>query len=401
MKFRLTTLSSAALALLAVGCGSDDGPAINVLPAGITEYGVTEYAATAPGSGTTAASQDLLSAGLGKTGLGSAAAPAYADPLNPTALELRRNAIHANYRAILDPSANGGYGSLYGPNIDNAGNDTLGEGLIPGKEYIASIDDGSGKKKVVVAVQIPASFDVGNPCIVAGPSSGSRGVYGSIGSASEWGLKHGCAVALTDAGKGVGLYDPTDDTVNQIDGTRATRTAAGALSIFAADITDSVRAAFNAAFPNRLAVKHAHSQMNPEKDWGSDTLVSIRYALYALNQEYGQSLPFRTDREARFNASNTLVIAGSVSNGGAAVLRAAEQDTRWPDRRRRHLRAERSAVGQQRLRRAGRGRRCADHRQAADRCLHLCQHLPALRGAGAGRHDGRDLRLQLHDADRR
>jgi hydroxybutyrate-dimer hydrolase len=327
MKFRLTTLSSAALALLAVGCGSDDGPAINVLPAGITEHGVTEYAATAPGSGTTAASQDLLSAGLGKTGLGTAAAPAYADPLNPTALELRRNAIHANYRAILDPSANGGYGSLYGPNIDNAGNDTLGEGLIPGKEYVASIDDGSGKKKVVVAVQIPASFDVGNPCIVTGPSSGSRGVYGSIGSASEWGLKHGCAVALTDAGKGVGLYDPTDDTVNQIDGTRATRAAAGALSTFAADITDSVRAALNAAFPNRLAVKHAHSQMNPEKDWGSDTLVSIRYALYALNQEYGQSLPFRTDREARFNARNTLVIAGSVSNGGAAVLRAAEQDS--------------------------------------------------------------------------
>ncbi|MBL0299662.1 MAG: hydrogenase [Betaproteobacteria bacterium] len=329
MNFRLTTLSAAALALLAAGCGGSDDPdaVINVLPAGFTEHGMQQYGATAPGAGTTAASQDLLTAGLGKTGLGAAAAPAYADPLNPTALELRRNAIHANYRAILDFSANGGYGRLYGPNIDNAGNNTLGEGLIPGKEYIASIDDGSGKKKVVVAVQIPASFDVDNPCIVAGPSSGSRGVYGSIGSAAEWGLKRGCAVALTDAGKGVGLYDPTDDTVNQIDGTRATRAAAGALSFFAADITDSVRTAFNAAFPNRLAVKHAHSQMNPEKDWGSDTLASIRYALYALNQEYGQSLAFGMDREARFNAANTLVIAGSVSNGGAAVLRAAEQDS--------------------------------------------------------------------------
>ena len=117
MNFRLTTLSAAALALLAAGCGGSDDPdaVINVLPAGFTEHGMQQYGATAPGAGTTAASQDLLTAGLGKTGLGAAAAPAYADPLNPTALELRRNAIHANYRAILDFSANGGYGRLYGP----------------------------------------------------------------------------------------------------------------------------------------------------------------------------------------------------------------------------------------------------------------------------------------------
>jgi hydroxybutyrate-dimer hydrolase len=328
MYFRLNPLSSAAVALLLIGCGGSDDPApvINALPAGFTAHGVTQYAATTPGDGSTAATQDLLTAGLGKTGLGAGAAPAYADPLNPTALELRRNAIHANYRAILDPSANGGYGRLYGPNIDNAGNDTLGEGLIPGKEYIASIDDGSGRKKVVVAVQIPASFDVANPCIVAGPSSGSRGVYGSIGSAAEWGLKRGCAVTLTDAGKGVGLYDPMDDTVNRIDGTRATRSVAGALTFFAADIADNVRALFNAAFPNRLAVKHAHSQMNPEKDWGRDTLDSIRFAFYALNEEYGPAAPDGMSRTVRFDAANTLVIAGSVSNGGAAVLRAAEQD---------------------------------------------------------------------------
>lgn len=328
MKFRLSSLASAVLALLAVACGGSDDPdtAINVLPAGVTEHSVTTYTATTPGAGTTAATQDLLTAGLGKTGLGGTT-PAYVDGRNPTALELRRNAIFANYRGILDPSAKGGYGSLYGPNLDSAGKDTQGEGLIPGKEYVASIDDGSGQKRVVVAVQIPASFDVDNPCIVAGPSSGSRGVYGSIGSAAEWGLKRGCAVTLTDAGKGIGLYDLADDTVNRIDGTRATRSDAGALSFFAAHIGDSVRAAFNAAFPNRLAVKHAHSQMNPEKDWGNDTLVSIRYALYALNQEFGQSLAFGMHREARFNAANTLVIAGSVSNGGSGVLRAAEQDT--------------------------------------------------------------------------
>ncbi len=330
MKTRNRTLVAAALPLLAMGCGGggDSGaPTVaSVLPAGMVQQSITQFSATAPGSGTTAATQDLLTAGLGRTGLGAAAAPAYADPLNPTALELRRNAIYANYRAILDFSVNGGYGSLYGPNIDNAGNDTLGEGLIPGKEYVATIDDGSGRKQVVVAVQIPASFDVTRPCIVAGPSSGSRGVYGAIATAGEWGLKRGCAVALTDAGKGVGLYDPADDSVNRIDGTRATRGVAGALSMFAADIADNVRALFNIAFPNRLAIKHAHSQRNPEKDWGQDTLASIRYALHALNQEYGAAIPGGTGKEVRFTAANTMVIAGSASNGGAAVLRAAEQD---------------------------------------------------------------------------
>ena len=56
--------------------------------------------------------------------------------MNPTTVELRRNAIYANYRAILDPSAYGGYGRLYGPNIDLTGADRLGEGLVPGKEYM-------------------------------------------------------------------------------------------------------------------------------------------------------------------------------------------------------------------------------------------------------------------------
>jgi hydroxybutyrate-dimer hydrolase len=327
MKTRHLTIPAALLSALASGCGSSEDSqalSLSVLPAGVTQHSATLYGATTPGAGDTAATQDLLTAGLGKTGLG-VAAPAYADALNPTALELRRNGIHANYRGVLDPSAKGGYGLLYGPNLDAAGGDTRGEGLVPGKEYIASIDDGSGRKRVVIAVQIPAAFDLDKPCIVAGPSSGSRGVYGSIGSAAEWGLKRGCAVALTDAGKGVGLYDPKDDSVNRIDGTRATRSAAGALSFFAAEMTDGVRALFNTVFPNRVAIKHVHSQMNPEKDWGTDTLTSIRYALYALNQEYAATVDGA--KVARFNASNTLVIAGSVSNGGAAVLRAAEQDT--------------------------------------------------------------------------
>lgn len=315
LRWVMTAVSVAALA----ACGSS-GPS-NDLPTGIKQISATDYPATTVGTGATAATQDLLTGGVGKTGLGAAAAPAYADPANPTAAELRRNALYSNYRGILDPSAKGGYGLLYGPNVTADGQVTAGEGLIPGREYLAVLDDGSGRKQTVIAVQVPDSFDRNNPCIVLGPSSGSRGVYGAIGTAGEWGLKKGCAVALTDAGKGVGLHNLADDTVNRIDGTRATRTVAGALSFFAANLTDAARAAFNAAFPNRIAIKHAHSQQNPEKDWGQDTLAAARYALYVLNERYGAP----GDR-VPFTSGNTLVIAGSASNGGAASLRAAEQD---------------------------------------------------------------------------
>ena len=225
MEFKLGRNRAAARTAAAIGvaggflsaCGGDDFMATNNLPTGVTQQSITVYSATTPASGTTAATQDLLTAGLGKTGLASAVAPAYADPLNPTALELRRNAFHSNYRGLVDPSAGGGFGTLYGPNVDVNGV-AAGEGMIPGREYIGTLDDGSGKKRVTIAVQIPDSFNQAAPCLVLGPSSGSRGVYGALATASDWGLKHGCAVALTDAGKGIGLYDMMDDTVNRIDG---------------------------------------------------------------------------------------------------------------------------------------------------------------------------------------
>src|SRR6266446_1792530 len=72
-------------------------------------------------------SNDLLTAGLGKTGLGSATAPGFADPLHPTAEELRRSAIYNNYRALIDPTPGGGYGTLYGPNVTAAGTVTPSE----------------------------------------------------------------------------------------------------------------------------------------------------------------------------------------------------------------------------------------------------------------------------------
>jgi hydroxybutyrate-dimer hydrolase len=267
---------------------------------------------------------DLLTAGLGAAGL-QGALPAFANPLAPTAAELRRAAIYNNYRALVDVTSNGGYGRLYGPQVAADGS-TVGTGKVAGAEYIAYADDGSGQRNVTMMVQVPAAFDAKAPCIVAAPSSGSRGVYGAIGTAGEWGLKRGCAVAYTDKGTGNGVHDLQADTVNLIDGTRADATAAGLDSNFSAALTPAERAAFLAATPNRFAVKHAHSKQNPERDWGRHTLEAIEFAFYVLNERYsprtGTGLTV-----AQIRPHNTLVIASSVSNGGGASLAAAEQDT--------------------------------------------------------------------------
>jgi len=268
-------------------------------------------------------SDDLLTAGLGKTGL-QGAAPAFGNPLAPTAAELRRNAIHTNYRAVLDITTAGGYGSFYGPNIDKDGNDTRGEGKVAGCEHLAFADNGSGRENVTLMVQIPASFDPDRACIVTATSSGSRGIYGAIGASGEWGLKRGCAVAYTDKGNGNGLHDLMTDAVGLIDGTRVAADAAGAASHFTAKLSDSERAVFNVAFPNRVAFKHAHSQRNPEADWGKHTLQAIVFAFYMLNEQYGT--PGHKGKRIVLDRKNTLVIASGISNGGGAALAAAEQD---------------------------------------------------------------------------
>ncbi|RQS70093.1 D-(-)-3-hydroxybutyrate oligomer hydrolase [Burkholderia sp. Bp8963] len=273
------------------------------------------------------ASDDLLTAGLGKTGLASATPPGFANPARPTAAELRRLAIWSNYRALVDMTANGGYGRFWGPNVDLDGNDTLGEGRIAGTEYLAYSDDGSGRKNVTLLVQVPASFDPAQPCIVTATSSGSRGVYGAISAAGEWGLKRGCAVAYNDKGGGNGAHELGSDTVTLIDGTLANAVLAGNASLFTANATSSELTAFNAQFPNRYAFKHAHSQQNPEQDWGHVTLQAVEFAYWALNEQFGPLIDGKR-HGVRYRPGDITTIAASVSNGGGAALAAAEQDTR-------------------------------------------------------------------------
>lgn len=320
--FRLTVLASslAACGILA-GCGDNgnDAEELNVVPSYLGTVTVTNYDGD---------SDDLLTAGLGKTGLAAAAAPAYADPRNPTVKELRRNAIFANYRAVLDIAANSGYGTLYGPNVDASGAATAGEGKVAGAEYVAYADDGSGRMNVTLLVQVPSTFDPANPCIVTGTSSGSRGIYGAIGSAGEWGLKHKCAVAYADKGSGTGLYTFDDDSVNLQNGQRATRTVAGKNAIFAPVLTDAERATYNTSYPGRIAFKHAHSQLNPEKDWGKVTLQAVEFAYYVLNERFGTLASDGKSHLVRFTPKNTVAIASSISNGAGSALLAAEQDTK-------------------------------------------------------------------------
>lgn len=311
----------AALAAVAMlgACNGDDSAERNRLPGFVAgSVRTTAY---------DGASDDLLTAGLGKTGLAAASAPGFANPARPTSAELRRLAIWSNYRALVDMSANGGYGRFWGPNVDLDGNDTLGEGKIAGTEYLAYADDGSGRKNVTLLVQVPARFDPAQPCIVTATSSGSRGVYGAISAAGEWALKRGCAVAYNDKGGGNGAHELGSDTVTLIDGTLANAVLAGTASLFTANVTSGDLAAFNSRFPNRYAFKHAHSQQNPEQDWGRATLQSVEFAYWALNEQFGPVID-GTHHGVRYRAGDITTIAASVSNGGGASLAAAEQDSR-------------------------------------------------------------------------
>src|SRR5207248_4849002 len=204
---------------------------------------------------------------------------------------------------------------------------TVSSGMIPGEEWMAYDDDGTGRVNVTMMVQVPDSFDPSNPCIVTGASSGSRGVYGAIATAGEWGLKHGCAVAYTDKGTGNGAHDLAANMANSLQGLRTPADTLGTMSQFTANLSPSDLAAFNAAFPNRWGWKQAHSQQNPEATWGRDTLRAIEFAFFMLNQKYGEvhnGTRYRTDR---LSSDKVIVIASSVSNGAGAAIAALEQDT--------------------------------------------------------------------------
>ena len=251
---------------------------------------------------------DLLTGGLGIAGL-RGPPPPIANPERPTVLELRRRAIHAAYRGLVDTSDAGGFGRLFGP---------VGDPRVAGVEYLVAVRTPDGRGTTAVLVQLPRDFDLKNPCLLAVASPGSRGVYGGLPTAGEWALRRGHAVVMTDKGTGVGVWDIDRGRGYRIDGTLS-RDAADPLLSFVPPLTPEL-AEFGRREPGSLLFKHANSGLNPEADWGLYLLQAIKVAFLLLNRELtgGRAVPRTPD--------NTVVLAAGSSNGGAAVLRALELD---------------------------------------------------------------------------
>ena len=244
-------------------------------------------------------SDDLLTAGLGGEGLRAIAAPAFADPEHPTSGELRRRALWSNWRGIADLAPGGGYGELYGSTVS-----------VPGREFSALATVPGASQPHRVLVQVPDAFDLGKRCVVVTASSGSRGIYGAIAVAGAWGLPKGCAVAYTDKGAGSDYFDLDAGQGARADGTLGTR-------------ADDLAFTPDTTATSGVASKHAHSRDNPEADWGRHVKQAAQFALQSLDRAFPQAAPFTFD--------NTRVIAVGISNGGGAVLRAAELDASGPD----------------------------------------------------------------------
>ncbi|MBK8284655.1 MAG: hypothetical protein IPK97_07035 [Ahniella sp.] len=235
------------------------------------------------------AGDDLLTAGLGRAGL-LGSPPTIADPDAPTAAELRRRAIYTNWRGIVD---------LVG---------SVGElPAVTGREYSSWRRVGDAQFPHRVLLQVPDQFDVTKPCLVVTASSGSRGIYGAIGSAGQYALSRGCAVVYTDKGAGTDWVDPASGEGFALDGRMVRAENAELFNV------SSEAAPF-------VAFKHAHSTDNPEADWGDHVLQAAEFGLEMLGQAFPAHGPFTGGR--------TRVLGFGLSNGGGAVLQAAERDTR-------------------------------------------------------------------------
>ena len=285
---RAVVIAAALLAL--VGCaGTPRSMAVaspDPLQSRVTEHRVAD---------------DLLTAGLGIAGLRSPVPPAFDDPARPTADEARRRAIWSNWRGIADLSPGGGFGSV-DPEPQP----------VPGREFSALLRLPDARQPFRALVQLPDAFDPARPCLVVSAASGSRGIYGAIALAGAWGLPRGCAVVHTDKGAGSGWFDHAGGIGFALDGTPAGR-------------DQTLEYAPEPGHDGRplVAIKHLHSGDNPEADWGRHVEAAARFGLAMLSEAFPGRAPFTPE--------HTRIIAVGLSNGGGAVLRAAEIGAGWLD----------------------------------------------------------------------
>ncbi len=238
---------------------------------------------------------DLLSAGLGIEGL--------RNPVLPEGISARAAAIHKDFRDLVDLSPGGRFEDLI-----PGGAAAL---RVDGWEYAALLRPGGTAHPISVRVLIPANFNTDRPLLVVAPSSGSRGVTGAIGDIGAWALPRGHALVLTDKGTG-GVQILADSSCY---GPDLEPTYEGhSPTTFRLKPTAALRN-FRRRHPGAIALKHAHSMENVEADWPRAVLAAARFGLDVLNR---RGLPKGSGR--------VRVIAAGVSNGGGAVLRAAEID---------------------------------------------------------------------------
>ena len=255
---------------------------------------------------------DLLTAGLGLEGLRAAAPPGFADPRRPTPSELRRRSIYIAWRGLVDLAPGGGAGNYFGPRPDER---------IAGVELLGAMHWPGGRGVDGLLLQLPRHFDLRDPCVVAVASSGSRGVYGALPTAAEWGLRQGCAVITTDKGTGSVFYDHEHRAGIRVDGVVTTDLSDPLLGFLPASAASLPR------IPHSLSSKHAHSGIDPESQWGERLIEATRTGFDWLNEE------LRGRLRAPLTPANTRVIASGISNGGAVVLRALELDRGGPRER--------------------------------------------------------------------
>jgi len=172
----------------------------------------------------------------------------------------------------------------------------------------------------------PGDFDQANPCIVTGPSSGSRGVYGAIGSSGDWGLKHGWR-SPTPTPQGTGYQDLAADKVNLRDGRLVPHAEAGALAQFASDLTGDALTAFNTAFPTASPTSTSSRSRTPRRT-GARTSSTASASRSGRSTRRTRPIDAASGKHTRtITPANTIVISSSISNGGGESLQALEQDT--------------------------------------------------------------------------
>ncbi len=254
---------------------------------------------------------DLLTAGWSSEQLSQRKLPAAPDVIDAT--WLRKAAYYNNIIALLDTTLAGGYSRLY----------ATSKQPISGFEYLTYSQDSEGQLAASLMLQIPDHFNWEKPCIIVAASSGSRGIYGAVGTVGLWALERGCAVAYTDKGTGTGFYLLDQQAGYRVNGLYTGESKTPAKHLIFTETNDPLNKKFIAKHPTAISTKHAYSGKNVEKNSGLFVIQAAEFALYQLNQHGVEQRQLKTHS---LNQKNTTMIAASISNGGAASLHAGEQD---------------------------------------------------------------------------